>query len=59
MSDDKTTEDSKTELTESQLDDVQGGAGYLKIGDIKGEVAFKVEDDTDLAVDKSSTILKR
>lgn len=34
---DKTTEASKTELTDQELDGAQGGAGYLKIGDIKGE----------------------
>ena len=33
---DKITEASKTELTDEQLDGAQGGAGYIKIGDIEG-----------------------
>ena len=33
----KTTEASKTELTDEQLDGAQGGASYLKINGIEGE----------------------
>ena len=33
----KTTDASKVELTDEQMDGAQGGAGYLKIGDIPGE----------------------
>lgn len=39
---DKTTEASKVELTDEQLDGAEGGAGYLKLGDIEGESSWKV-----------------
>lgn len=32
-----TVEEAQTELSDSALEGVAGGAGYLKIGDIKGE----------------------
>lgn len=34
---DKPTKASAVELEEKDLDDVQGGAAYIKLGDIKGE----------------------
>ena len=38
MSDDtKTTQDSKVELTDEQLDGAEGGAGYVKFDGIDGE----------------------
>ena len=36
--DDKITEAGAVELEENELDQVTGGASYLKIGDIKGEI---------------------
>ncbi|MBC2777060.1 hypothetical protein [Parasphingopyxis marina] len=33
----KVTKSGAVELDENELGDVQGGIGYLKIGDIKGE----------------------
>ena len=38
----KTTEASKTELTDEQLEGAQGGASYIKIGDIEGESKLKI-----------------
>lgn len=32
-----TTADSQVELTDEALEDAQGGTGYIKLGDIKGE----------------------
>ena len=37
MTKDKTTEASSVELTDEALDGAQGGAGFLKLGDIDGE----------------------
>ena len=36
--DDKITAAGAVELEENELDQVTGGAGFLKIGDIKGEI---------------------
>ena len=51
MSDDKPTDASKTELTEDDLDGVQGGARYDKVW-----VPTNIKDQDDL---DGSTILKR
>lgn len=42
--DDKVTEAGAVELDENELDNVTGGASYLKLGDIKGESFHKMGD---------------
>lgn len=65
MTKDKTTEASSVELTDEALDGAQGGAGFLKLGDIEGEskeaslnfskVEFEYVKVDPKLVDKSST----
>ena len=63
-SDDKATDASKVDLTDEELDGANGGAGYIKLGDIEGtskltgEVSLnfgKIQDDYR---DLKSTALK-
>ncbi|MEP2987682.1 MAG: hypothetical protein ABJN65_16570 [Parasphingorhabdus sp.] len=51
--DDKVTEAGAVELEENELDQVTGGASYLKLGDIKGESAIEGEvKDSFLKIDR-------
>ncbi|MFK7941497.1 MAG: hypothetical protein AB8B85_01060 [Paracoccaceae bacterium] len=67
----RTTDASKVELTDEELDGAEGGAGFLKLGDIEGESVIQPKTvsstswkmnasptDANVRLDKSSTKIK-